>query len=163
MSLTACTQPVYGRRAIRAIPPAPLSSPLKAHDTQELAAADYLIKPHFQTLIVLDPGHGGQDYGTYSSKATKYQEKNLTLTATRMVKTYLEQMGYRVSMTRTNDTFVALDKRAAFANERTSKLFVSIHFNSAPNKQAEGVESPITSPRKIPHAQPNLKSSHTLF
>ena len=49
-------------------------------------------------------------------------------------------MGYATVMTRTKDTFISLDKRAQFANERNPTLFISVHYNSAPSKDAEGIE-----------------------
>lgn len=91
-------------------------------------------------FIVLDPGHGGDDLGTHSTKPFKYQEKVLTLSTAKMLKTYLEQLGYAVQMTRSDDMFVALDKRANFANTRRPQIFVSVHYNSAPSKSADGIE-----------------------
>lgn len=90
-------------------------------------------------LIVIDPGHGGKDLGAHS-KQPKYQEKHLTLSTAKMLKTYLEQMGYSIVLTRQNDTFISLEKRAEAANKLDPKLFVSIHFNSAPNTDAKGIE-----------------------
>ena len=43
-------------------------------------------------------------------------------------------------MTRTDDTFISLEQRALFANRLNPRLFVSIHYNSAPSKDAEGIE-----------------------
>lgn len=91
-------------------------------------------------LIMIDPGHGGEDFGTHSRKPHRYQEKFLTLTTGKMVKTHLERMGYTVILTRTSDVFISLDGRYNFANEQKPNLFVSVHYNSAPNKDAFGVE-----------------------
>lgn len=91
-------------------------------------------------LIVIDPGHGGEDFGTYSKKIPKYQEKHLTLATARMLNNYLQQMGYETLMTRNEDVFISLDKRALIANIHKPKVFVSIHYNSAPSKDAEGIE-----------------------
>jgi N-acetylmuramoyl-L-alanine amidase len=105
-----------------------------------IAVRESMLKPQYQYVVVIDAGHGGHDKGTYSSKAPKYQEKYLTLTTGLIIKSYLEKMGYHVMLTRSNDLFVPLEERAAFANEQRAHLFVSIHFNSAPNKLAEGIE-----------------------
>jgi len=91
-------------------------------------------------IIVLDAGHGGDDYGTNSLGTTKFYEKHLNLSTTFMVKNFLQKFGFRVLLTRIDDTFIALEDRALFANEKNSKLFVSIHFNSAPSRDAEGIE-----------------------
>lgn len=97
-------------------------------------------KKKSKTLIVIDAGHGGEDFGTHSLQPPKYQEKYLNLATARMLKEYLQKMGYQVSMTRVDDTFITLDNRAFYANEKKSKIFVSVHYNSAPSKQAEGIE-----------------------
>ena len=43
-------------------------------------------------------------------------------------------------MTRKDDTFITLDERANFANQIKPRLFVSVHYNSAPSADAEGIE-----------------------
>jgi len=91
-------------------------------------------------IIVLDPGHGGEDTGTKSLTTPKYQEKFLTLSTSLLIKNYLQQMGYVVKMTRHKDIFIPLDKRSFFANTTEPALFVSVHYNSAPSKDAEGIE-----------------------
>lgn len=103
-------------------------------------SARLLLKPELKALIIIDPGHGGKDLGAYSQKIPKYQEKFLTLSTAFMLKEYLTQMGYAVLMTRAEDVFVTLPNRAAFANKRQPQLFVSLHYNSAPNREAEGIE-----------------------
>lgn len=103
-------------------------------------AADVLLKPQEKGLIVIDPGHGGKDFGTHSKKKPRYQEKNLNLSTAYMLRNFLVQLGYEVVMTRTNDTFVSLERRAEMANEQNPRLFISLHYNSAPNKEAEGIE-----------------------
>lgn len=90
--------------------------------------------------ILLDPGHGGHDVGTQSISKPRYQEKSLNLVTAQFVKNYLQQLGYQVGMTREQDKFVSLDKRTQIANERKPTLFVSIHYNSAPSAEAQGVE-----------------------
>jgi N-acetylmuramoyl-L-alanine amidase len=93
-----------------------------------------------KTTIVLDAGHGGDDYGTHSLGKHKYHEKYLNLSTTNIVRAYLQNFGYNVLMTRTDDTFVSLPDRAEFANKHAPQLFVSIHYNSAPSPDADGIE-----------------------
>lgn len=93
-----------------------------------------------QWVIVIDPGHGESDYGTHSLGKFKYHEKYLNLTTAEILKGFLQKYGYRVVMTRSDDTFVSLENRAQLANNLNTKLFVSVHYNSAPNVDAEGVE-----------------------
>ncbi len=99
-----------------------------------------IFKPAPKITIMVDPGHGGKDKGTYSTKIPRYEEKQLTLTISRFLKTYLENIGYAVLLTRSSDIFIDKEKRAEIANNRNATVFVSIHFNSAQNRQAEGVE-----------------------
>ncbi len=88
-------------------------------------------------LIVLDAGHGGTDEG---AKINTFMEKRLTLTTALMVRKYLEEMGYRVIMTRSKDLYLPLQRRVAIANKTKGSLFVSIHFNSAPRQEVQGIE-----------------------
>lgn len=91
-------------------------------------------------LIVIDPGHGGKDFGAEAVFHPPLKEKNLNLVTARFLEGYLQQMGYQTVMTRTDDYFISLDKRASFANSMQADLFVSVHFNSAPNAKADGIE-----------------------
>lgn len=90
-------------------------------------------------LIAVDAGHGGNDIGA-QSEMKKYKEKNLALTAAMMLRRHLKDLGYHVVLTRKKDVFVPLRQRTTTANKENANLFISIHFNSAPNKKAEGVE-----------------------
>ncbi|MEP9375842.1 N-acetylmuramoyl-L-alanine amidase [Aquabacter sp. CN5-332] len=77
-------------------------------------------------VIVLDPGHGGVDSGTTGASA--YAEKNIVLDVALALRTKLEQGGrYRVLLTRSTDTFVALGERVKIARTNRAALFVSIH------------------------------------
>jgi N-acetylmuramoyl-L-alanine amidase len=89
--------------------------------------------------IVLDPGHGGHDPGAIRSGM---KEKDITLDVTQKLKSILEQeYGYEVLMTRSEDDYVALEERTAFANSKSADLFVSVHVNSSRNKKAKGIET----------------------
>ena len=88
-------------------------------------------------LIILDAGHGGKDTGT---KERSFMEKKLTLRTALLTKKRLQLLGYRVLLTRSRDADLSLERRVLLANERQGALFVSIHFNSAPNEVARGVE-----------------------
>jgi len=90
-------------------------------------------------VIVIDAGHGGKDLGT-NSKSPYYEEKTLTLDTAFLVEHYLQKMGYRTVLTRTEDVFIPLKKRSSIANDLGAKAFVSVHYNSAPSKQANGIE-----------------------
>jgi N-acetylmuramoyl-L-alanine amidase len=77
-------------------------------------------------LVVIDPGHGGIDNGTRA--ATGEVEKTIVLEFSLLLRDKIEKTGkYRVVMTRTDDTFIALGDRVALARARQASLFISIH------------------------------------
>lgn len=80
-------------------------------------------------LIVLDPGHGGEDPGALGSRGL--MEKNITLAMARDLKKALEDTGrYRVILTRDKDIFIRLSQRVAFARSKKADLFISLHADS---------------------------------
>lgn len=77
-------------------------------------------------VIVLDPGHGGIDSGT--TGYSRFAEKNLVLDAALTLRDKLEKSGhYRVVMTRSTDTFIALGERVRVARNNRAALFISLH------------------------------------
>ncbi|HAB99779.1 MAG TPA: N-acetylmuramoyl-L-alanine amidase [Parachlamydiales bacterium] len=90
-------------------------------------------------IIVIDAGHGGTDRGTWAN-APFCEEKRICLQTSRLVKKYLDQLGYRVVMTRMTDVFIPLSRRVEIADQARASLFVSIHYNSAPVPSAKGIE-----------------------
>lgn len=90
-----------------------------------------------QRIIVLDPGHGGQDPGAVSRSG--YYEKNITLNMAKETKELLEKEGYKVVLTRNKDVFIPLRTRIKKAHEAGADLFISIHADSAKNKSAKGL------------------------
>lgn len=90
-------------------------------------------------LIVLDPGHGGIDNG--AKAATGELEKDVVLQFAQTLRQTLERSGkYRVAMTRSDDTFIALSERVKFSRAQGASLFVSLHADAIPRSegQAEG-------------------------
>ena len=89
--------------------------------------------------VVLDAGHGGHDRG--GVPGDPYPEKVYTLDVAKRIRARLNDAGYRVVMTRSDDTFVGLGLRCAIANSQGGAIFVSVHFNSAPRQGADGIET----------------------
>jgi len=88
-------------------------------------------------VIVIDPGHGGDDNGTQAGGAD-VMEKNLVLTFGLALRDRLEKSGkYRVVMTRTDDTFIALADRVKVARNERAALFVSIHADALPRGEGD--------------------------
>lgn len=88
-------------------------------------------------LIILDAGHGGTDEG---AKVSAFMEKKIALTTAFLAKKHLEELGYRVVMTRSRDVYLPLQRRVSVANKNKGSLFVSVHFNSSPSAEAQGIE-----------------------
>lgn len=98
-----------------------------------------LISPPNAPTVVIDAGHGGTDQGT-KANAPYCEEKRVCLFTARLVKKYLEQLGYHVVMTRSNDNFIPLPKRVEIASQANANIFVSVHFNSSRSPEANGIE-----------------------
>jgi N-acetylmuramoyl-L-alanine amidase len=87
-------------------------------------------------VVVIDPGHGGVDNGTQAGGGD-IMEKNLVLGFGLALRDRIEKSGkYRVVMTRTDDTFIALGDRVKIARAESAALFVSIHADAL--KRGEG-------------------------
>ncbi len=90
-----------------------------------------------QTVIVLDPGHGGIDEGCSRDGS---EEKSINLEIARAVRAQLLEMGYEVILTRDTDTELTLEQRVNQTKEVCADLFVSIHQNFSEESEAEGIE-----------------------
>jgi N-acetylmuramoyl-L-alanine amidase len=89
--------------------------------------------------VVIDPGHGGEERGARGPAGTL--EKDVTLAVARQLKALLEaRLGVRVLLTRDGDRTVALDERAALANNNKADLFVSLHANASVRSSVSGAE-----------------------
>ncbi|HEX6956888.1 MAG TPA: N-acetylmuramoyl-L-alanine amidase [Ferrovibrio sp.] len=134
---TAAAGPVGGRYRLvidlRPADPAAFAAAFAAPVALPLqSSADILPPPplHQQRrLVVLDPGHGGQDPGAIS--ASGRYEKDVTLAVAQAVAARLKRTGqYRVLLTRESDRFIRLQQRVAFARQHEADLFLSVHADS---------------------------------
>lgn len=105
-------------------------------------------------VIVIDAGHGGKDPGA-SSKSLN--EKTVVLKVAKLVEGKLNKAGAKVLLTRSNDTFLELEQRTAFAKKHYAETFVSIHVNAAGSTAAKGAEVFYDS-----STNPNAKESRLL-
>ena len=100
--------------------------------------------------VVIDPGHGGSSGGT-QSVLDGSEEKLFTLDWALRLESILTNSGWKVYLTRTNDSEVALPARVAFADQNRAGLFISLHFNSAaPSRHQSGLETFCTTPTGMP-------------
>jgi N-acetylmuramoyl-L-alanine amidase len=89
-------------------------------------------------VVVIDPGHGGEDLGAQGPGGT--MEKDVALDVARRLRTALANAGIQVFLTRDRDHTVGLDERTAFANNYKADVFVSIHANASRAQSARGSE-----------------------
>ena len=87
--------------------------------------------------IMIDPGHGGKDPGAV---AGNFKEKDIVLRMSRLLGRKLEQEGFDVLYTRTEDVFIPLEERTAMANSKKADLFISVHANAHRNPNVRGFE-----------------------
>lgn len=112
--------------------------------------------------IVIDAGHGGKDTGEKSGQLT---EANITLEYAKMLKNSLENLGYKVKLTRddsntnefTSTNMYNLDGRIGIACSSKAKLMISFHINNDVNNGLKGLEiySPCKSDLKLAEEMAN--------
>ena len=111
-------------------------------------------KKSINKTIVIDPGHGGEDAGAVGP--SRRYEKVINFNVSKNLYSILKQRGYKVYLTRTNDTFIKVMNRTVLANEKNADLFISIHTNSVPKEKANevtGIETFFLSPARNERAK----------
>lgn len=89
--------------------------------------------------IVVDAGHGGRDSGAIGRRGAR--EKDYNLLAARELAALLKEEGaFEVTLTRDDDSFLALDERSGKANALESDLFISLHCNASASPSEHGFE-----------------------
>ena len=117
---------------------------------EPLLCASPILFPQTNRVIVIDPGHGGSNTGTHSVLDGRF-EKEFTLDWAKRIRPLLEQEGWKVFLTRTNDSYVTNSSRVVFAEAHHADLFISLHFNSAaPDQKAAGLETYCFTPTGMP-------------
>lgn len=93
----------------------------------------------YETIVVIDAGHGGKDPGTHSVDMS-YFEKDINLDILLYLQDRLDNENFKVYYTRSIDETVYLNPRVDFANEVEADLFLSIHCNASESTKAYGSE-----------------------
>ena len=110
----------------------PVAFPVPAAKPE--AAAQQAAKP----IVVIDAGHGGKDSGALGRSGVI--EKRITLDYAKALRTALLKTGrYRVAMTRSDDRYLFLKERIAIARKMQGDVFISIHADSNPRRDARGL------------------------
>ncbi|MBR1649255.1 MAG: N-acetylmuramoyl-L-alanine amidase [Alphaproteobacteria bacterium] len=96
------------------------------------------LKDNTKKIVVIDAGHGGHDPGAIGFSGV--YEKNITLATAKELKRQLDKEGkYKVFLTRSTDVFIPLRQRVQIARKYNADLFISIHADSATNRNAKGL------------------------
>ncbi len=91
--------------------------------------------------IVIDPGHGGRDFGS-AGYVKGIHEKNINLQIAKILAKKIEnKLNCEAVLTHNRDRFITLEERAAMANTKNADLFISIHANGSENQNIYGVET----------------------
>ncbi|MGP6467245.1 N-acetylmuramoyl-L-alanine amidase AmiC [Pantoea agglomerans] len=88
-------------------------------------------------IIMIDPGHGGEDPGAHGKYKTR--EKDIVLKIGRRLKALIDkESNMKAYMTRNEDVFIPLRVRVAKARKQRADLFVSIHADAFTSRAARG-------------------------
>lgn len=123
--------PVWGRDYVLRFPVDANAIPL---DLPEISGPADSTLP----LVVIDAGHGGRDPGAIGADAEgqRVQEKDITLALARALRAELLRAGrFRVALTRDDDRILPLAHRPEIARQLEADLFVSIHADSAGERE----------------------------
>lgn len=119
----------------------PGSKALSTSDAAAAAAPTGLTEPARSCLhpyvVAIDAGHGGKDPGAVSADA-RYEKHVAMAIAARLHQRLAADTRYRPTMIRSDDRFVPLHERVLIAHRHNADLFVSIHADAAPTRQARG-------------------------
>jgi len=110
---------------------------LSAGQVKQQAAGRQRSKPLRDVIVAIDAGHGGKDPGAIGQRKTL--EKNVTLEiAQRLARELSQQQGVKVVMIRNSDTYISLRDRTNRARSNNADLFLSLHADAFPRKEAKG-------------------------
>jgi len=146
LSAAAAVSPLQKGSSATVLKNAPLAQPPKpAGDAAAqlsiapppVALSDKLQLTNKQIVVAVDAGHGGEDPGARGLNGL--QEKDVTLAIARRLAARINaQAGMRAVLTRDGDYYVGLRERTIKARQAQADLFVSIHANANPNREARG-------------------------
>ncbi|MEM7195553.1 MAG: N-acetylmuramoyl-L-alanine amidase [Pseudomonadota bacterium] len=105
-------------------------------DEQPLPPKKQPRKPDEDLLILIDPGHGGEDSG---ARGKRSWEKKVVLQISRRLQHHINrQPGLRAELTRDGDYYIPLRKRTRIARQKGADLFISVHADAFKNPKARG-------------------------
>lgn len=125
------------KRLVVALIVALFVSAVQAEESESVyRAAPAITRP----LIVIDPGHGGEDLGAQG--VDSILEKDIVLkVAMNLERLLQDRLRARTRLTRDKDIFIPLGDRTKLANDLQADLFISIHANASEYRTASGIET----------------------
>lgn len=116
---------------------APTAAAILPPESRKVFAKESTVR---RPLIVIDPGHGGEDLGALGADGVL--EKDVVLNVSEFLDEFLrERLRARTFLTRSRDVFIPLPDRTKLANDKDADLFISIHANASEYKTASGIET----------------------
>ena len=91
--------------------------------------------------ILIDPGHGGRDFGAPGCIKGVHEKRVVLQIAKKLAKKINKELNCKVILTRNTDKYLTLEERTAIANTKNADLFISIHTNAVRDKRAYGFET----------------------
>ena len=120
---------VYGHRLVVDVKPVGDSARESNNPVDGTTEKDY--------VVVIDPGHGGDDPGALGRRGTR--EKKVVLAISERLKWMLDlQPGLAAQLTRKGDYYVSLRNRIKIAAGHRADVFISVHADSARRRSAHG-------------------------
>ncbi|KAF2514033.1 N-acetylmuramoyl-L-alanine amidase [Flavobacterium zhairuonense] len=98
--------------------------------------------PETKKIIVIDAGHGGDDFG---ASLNGLQEKTIVETIAKKIKDQNKNQNLEIVLLREGDHFIELSERVSIINNINPNLVISLHINSSTNINKNGVEAYISS------------------
>lgn len=98
---------------------------------------------YYDDIVVIDPGHGGEDYGAYTYNQSYIEKDIINAVNNYLYYDYIKQKKIMVYFTRVEDENYSLAQRIGLANDINADLFISLHCNFLTSWQgaARGVET----------------------
>jgi len=89
--------------------------------------------PINKKYIVIDAGHGGNDFGATHGEI---REKNISLSVAKEIQKINEsQDKYEIILTRDSDSYPTLSERTDQINKLNPEMVISLHVNTSPEKE----------------------------
>ncbi|MEZ8121121.1 N-acetylmuramoyl-L-alanine amidase [Vibrio splendidus] len=127
----------YGHRLVIDLPHGAASKATSTPSKPTVSKNINQVKRQKDILIVIDPGHGGEDPGSIGP--TRKYEKDATLSISKKLAAHLNAVpGIKTRLTRNADYFVNLNRRVAIARENEAHLMISIHADAFTTPQPRG-------------------------